>query len=208
MKKFFLSITIVFLFAATSLVDAQTNLSFGPTVALNFASFNGKDAPSGTSAKTGMAIGGFMNYQFSDMFSLQPELLFSMKGSSGATGGVNYTFTTNYIEVPVLLKLYIPLAGKTPVKPMLYAGPAFAFNVASSVEASANGQTANQDLKNQTKGFDLGLAFGGGVGFKVGTGELAFSLRYTLGLTTTDNSGGNATVTNGVFAIVAGYAFQ
>jgi hypothetical protein len=55
---------------------------------------------------------------------------------------------------------------------------------------------------------DFSLVFGGGVGFKLGSGMLDLSLRYTLGLTTIDNSGNNATITTNCFAIVAGYAFS
>jgi len=210
MKKTLLPIFLILIMTAT-LVKAQSELRFGPTVGINFATIGGKDANqlvNNLSSKTGLYIGGFMNYQFSDMFALQPEIAYSMKGATAADQGVNYTFTLNYIEVPVLLKFYIPIAGASNIKPSLYAGPDFAFNVASSVEGSANGQTQTLDQSSNTKGFDFGLVFGGGIGFNVGTGLLDFSLRYTLGMTSFDNSGSNLTLTNGVFSINAGYAFS
>ena len=210
MKKIILPI-FFFFFAAATLVKAQSELRFGPTVGINFATIGGKDADqlvNNLSSKTGLYIGGFMNYQFSNMFALQPEIAYTMKGATAADQGVNYTFSLNYIEVPVLLKFYIPIEGATNIKPSLYAGPTFAFNVASNVEASANGQNQTVDLSSQTKGFDFGLAFGGGVGFNIGSGILDFSLRYTLGMTSFDNSGNNLTLTNGAFSIIAGYAFS
>ncbi len=210
MKKTILPIFLI-LFAAATLVQAQSELSFGPTIGINFATIGGKDADqlvNNLSSKTGLYIGGFMNYQFSSMFALQPEIAYTMKGATAASQGVNYTFSLNYIEVPVLLKFYIPIQGANNITPTLFAGPAFAFNVASNVEASANGQNQTADLSSQTKGFDFGLAFGGGVGFKVGTGSLDFSVRYTLGMTSFDNSGNNLTLTNGTLAIIAGYGFS
>jgi hypothetical protein len=205
MKKHLLSLTVILLVVA-SIAQAQ-NLSVGPNIALNIASLGGKDVASGLGSKTGIMIGGFLNIPFDKMFALQPELAFTMKGASGTINGTNVTVTENYIELPVLLKFYIPLAGRTTIKPSLYFGPAIGLNVASNEEDQANGQTNNTDLKNQTKSIEFSLVFGGGVGFKLGTGMLDLSLRYTLGLTTLDKSGNNFTITTGTFAIVAGYAF-
>jgi hypothetical protein len=207
MKKL-IFVSVILFFTVTTFISAQSNLRFGPTVSLNFATLTGKDVTGNVGSKTGFSIGGFLNYHFAEMFALQPELSFVMKGATATGNGVNSTITGNYIELPVLLKVYVPLAGRSPVKLNGYAGPALAINVAASVETQAGGQTSNTDIKNQTKSVDLGLVFGGGVGFDIGKGVLDLSLRYTLGLTTTDNSGANATVKNGVFAIVAAYAFQ
>ena len=207
MKKVLLPI-VLFLFIGSTLVSAQSNIKVGPTVGLNFSTIGGKDAQGNLSSKTGLLIGGFMDYQFSDMFALSPAIVYSMKGATEADQGVNYTFTLNYIEVPVFLKLYIPLAGNSTVKPELFAGPSFGFNVASSVEATAGGQSQSADLSNSTKGFDMGLAFGGGVAFPAGTGSLDISIRYSLGLTSWDNSGNNLTLTNNVIQLVAGYGFS
>jgi len=206
MKKQLLSILVVLL-VLFSVSQAQ-NLSIGPNIALNIASLNGKDVPSGLGSKTGIMIGGFLNVPFGKMFALQPELAFTMKGGSGTIQGTNVTLTSNYIELPVLLKFYIPLEGKQTIRPSLYAGPAIGLNVAASETDQANGQTDNIDLNSKTKSIEFSLVFGGGVGFRLGTGILDLSLRYTVGLTTLDNSGQNLTVTTGTFAIVAGYAFS
>jgi len=210
MKSSMLVCLCFVLMGLTVSVKAQTDLKYGVTAGLNFSTLNGKDAAvlgSNLSSKNGLYIGGFLNYPFSDMFALQPELAFTMKGANNSGGGVTETWSFNYLEIPVLVKYYVPISGSTNIKPDLYAGPAFAFNIAASDEVSQGSQTLTTDIKDQTKGFDLGLAFGGGVGFNVGNSLLDFSLRYTLGLTSTDNSGNNYTITNGVFAIVAGYTF-
>ena len=152
-----------------------------------------------------MVIGGFMTYDFIPMFGLQPEVLYSMKGASGTTQSVSYTFSLNYIEIPVLLKFYIPLAPGSPISANLYAGPDFAFNVASSVETTFNGQTTTTDESNITKGFDFNIMFGGGIGFNVGPTVLGVELRYSLGTGTAANDGTD--VKNGVFALLASVTF-
>jgi hypothetical protein len=213
MKRIILQVFVI-VFCVTSFINAQTQFSAGPTIGLNFATFNGKDANQygNLSSKTGLYIGGFLNIHFTELFALQPEIAFTMKGSDGTETiyGDNYniTYTENYIEIPILLKFYIPIEGARTIKPNLYVGPALAFKVASNVEVSANGNSQTVDISNTTKDFDFGLAFGGGVGFVVGRGMLDLSLRYTLGLTSIDDSGANTTVTNGVFAIIANYAFR
>lgn len=206
MKKSLIPVFLI-LITAASLVHAQSAMRLGPEIGLNFANIGGKDANSNLSSKTGLLIGGVFTYQFSDMFALQPEAVYSMKGATLAQNGVNTTFTLNYIEIPVFLKLLIPLAGNTNIKPEIYAGPTFAFNVAASFEQSQNGQTQTTDASSSVKGFDMGLAFGGGVGFGVGSGMLDFSVRYSLGLTSWDNSGNNLTLTNNVISLVGQYTF-
>jgi hypothetical protein len=212
MKKFLLPLFVI-LFSVASFINAQSDLSFGPIGGLNISTFNGKDANQlgNLSSKTGVYIGGFLNYRFSELFALQPEVVYTMKGADATVNindvNANLTYSANYIEIPVLLKFYIPISGARTVKPSLYVGPAFAFNVSSNVTVSANNQTQTVDMSSSTKGFDFGVAFGGGVGFVLGKDLLDISVRYTLGITTTDNSPSNLSVTNGVFAIIAGFAF-
>ncbi len=210
MKNSMLACFCFVLMGLTVTASAQTDLRFGATVGLNFSTLNGKDASalgSNLSSKNGLYIGGFVNYPLNEMFAIQPELAFTMKGATRSGGGVNETWTYNYIEIPVLVKYYIPISGSENILPDIYAGPSFAFNIAASNDVTQGNQTLTTDIKDQTKGFDLGLAFGGGVGFKIASSLLDFSLRYTLGLNTIDNSGNNLTITNGVFALVAGYTF-
>ncbi len=205
MKKLiplFLSILII---GFSLSAQAQTDIKYGAKVGFNFANVSGNDAPPGAGTRTGLVIGGFMTWNFAPMFGLQPELLYSMKGTSGATQGVSYTFSLNYIEIPALLKFYIPLAPSSPVSANLYAGPDFAFNVASSSETTFNGQTTTTDQSNITKGFDFNIMFGGGIGFNVGPTVLGIELRYSLGTGTVANDGTD--VKNGVFAVLASVTF-
>ncbi len=205
MKKILLLLFVVCILGFSATAQAQFDLKFGATAGLNFANVSGNDVPPGAGTKTGLVIGGFMIYNFAPMFGLQPEILYSMKGTSGATQGASYTISANYIEVPVLLKYYIPLAPGAPVSADIYAGPDFAFNVAASEDVTYNSQTTTTDLKSNTKGFDFGLAFGGGVGFNLGASTLGVELRYTLGTGTVATDGTD--IKNGVFALLASITF-
>lgn len=109
----------------------------------------------------------------------------------------------NYIEVPVFLKLNLPLGAALPFSPSVYAGPDFAFNVTSKSELTGQGiiGTATSDTKNITRSFDFNVAVGLGVGFGVGPANLGLELRYTFG-TGSLLKAGEGTVKNGVFAVI------
>ena len=58
------------------------------------------------------------------------------------------------------------------------------------------------------RGVDLGLALGGGVGFGAGPGEVVVDTRYTLGLTSVDESEWDMDVKNGAISLMVGYSFK
>ncbi len=205
-RKLHMFFVLVFLISSTSLF-AQSPLEIGGKVGLNFASLSGNDVPQGNSSRTGLLIGGFLTYKFAPMFALQPELLYSAKGATGSLGaGESYTFALNYFEVPVLLKLLIPLAPGTPVNLNVFAGPDFNFNVSSNITETYAGQTNTVDESSNTSGFDFDLVFGAGVGFKVGLADLLLDLRYGLGLGSAATN--NLDLKNRAFTITAGVGFS
>ena len=206
MKKSFLlsAFALVICFSLT----ANAQIQYGGKIGLNFANIGGTNAATsypGNGTRTGLVIGGFMSYEFAPMFAVEPEVLFSMKGTSGSTEGITYTGILNYIEVPVFLKFKIPLAPGSPVSANLYAGPDFAFKVASSIEETENGQSTTIDESSNTNGFDFGIAFGGGIGFRVGPTTLGLELRYTIGTGTVASNG--IDITNDVFGLIASVGF-
>ena len=207
MKKYFM---FVFAFVAlTALSFAQ--MQIGPKAGLNLSTLNGSDVDNAES-KTGFVGGIFFMYQFSNMFAVQPEAYYTMKGakSKGNLEGYDYTATwsLDYIEIPVLLKLIIPLQN-TKINPAIFAGPSVAFNTTHKIKVEAGGQSSEQDISDITS-TDFGLVFGGGVGFPVSNNELGFDVRYTLGLATIDDSAEKADVKNGVwsFNLYFGFSLQ
>ena len=207
MKKLF---TVLFaLLAFTSLSFAQ--MQIGPKAGLNISNIHGDDAGSPDS-KTGFGGGFFFMYQFSNMFAVQPEVYYSMKGAKekedieGETA--DFTVSLDYIEVPLLLKLIIPIQGSS-VHPAVFAGPAVGFNTTAKGKIEYAGESYEEDLEN-IKSTEFSLVFGGGVGFPVGNNELGFDVRYNLGLTTIDDSADAADVKNNVinFNVYFGFSLQ
>jgi hypothetical protein len=207
MKKLF---TIFFIIAAfTSLSLAQ--MQIGPKAGLNLANLSGDDIED-TDSKTGFAGGVFFMYKFSDMFAIQPEAYYSMKGATDKFdyegGTIDVTYSFDYIEVPLLLKLLIPIENSS-INPAIFAGPFVGFNTTAKAKAEADGQSEEQDVED-FKSTEFGLAFGGGLGFPVGTNELGFDVRYILGLSTLDDSAEEADVKNSVinFNVYFGFSLK
>lgn len=207
MKKFLSILSIVILLFAIN-TSAQTH--YGLKAGLNISNLNGSDAGN-VDSRTGFLGGAFFAYDFNNMFSIQPEAFYSMKGAkqtesiNGQT--ITGTFKLDYIEIPVLLKLNIPLESGSTVRPSIFVGPALDIKVASTVEVEAGGQSASADLEN-INSTDFGLVFGGALGFDVSGHELGFDVRYTLGLTTVFDSSIDADVKNGVISIAAYFGFN
>lgn len=202
MKKL---LTILFVsFMLVSLSYAQMQL--GVKAGLNLANLSGDDIED-TDARTGFAGGVFFMYQFSEMFAIQPEIYYTMKGATqkDVIPGVDVEVKGDYIEIPVLLKLIIPLKGSG-VRPAIFAGPSLSFNTSAKMKMEYLGTTVEEDMED-IKSTDFGLVFGAGIGFPVGNGELGFDARYILGLTTLDDSADEYDVKNGVINFNLYYGF-
>jgi hypothetical protein len=210
MKNLYVLFLIVLLTLFIPPLNAQ--MQIGPKAGLNIANAVGDDADffgESLDSRTGFSGGIFFMYKFSNLFAIQPEAYYTMKGATLDISNVKVTFTLDYIEVPVLLKLFIPVEGSN-VRPSIYAGPSIAFNTTSKLKAEENGQSEEIDLKDDTKSTEFSLAFGGGIGFMVGNNELGFDVRYILGLSSIDDTGSNDDVRNAVisFNVYFGFSLQ
>jgi len=207
MKKFF---TIFFILAAlTSLSLAQ--MQIGPKAGLNIASIGGDDADQilegqSLDSKTGFSGGLFFMYQFSNMFAIQPEAYYTMKGATYSESGADLTISLDYIEVPLLFKLLIPIEGSN-IKPSIFAGPSIGFNMTAKSKVEFEGESEENDFKDETASTEFSLAFGGGLGFMVGKNELGVDVRYILGLSTFDDSSDPWDLKNNVINVNAYFGF-
>jgi hypothetical protein len=206
MKNLFTLFFVIVVFVAFS--SAQ-RMQVGPKASLNISNLSGDDIED-VDSKTGFGGGVFFMYQFSKMFGIQPEAYYTMKGAmekleiQGTTVDITYTF--DYVEVPLLLKLLIPIENSA-VNPAIFAGPFVGFNTTAKIKAEADGQSAEEDIED-VKSTEFGLAFGGGIGFPVGNNELGFDIRYILGLTTLDDSADEADVKNSVINFNVYFGFS
>jgi len=206
-KGFGIILVAVFTFLVSSSSFAG-DMAFGIKGGVNLAKIYGDDVESADTRTAG--VGGiFLMYAVSDNFAIQPEVLYSMKGAkeSGSEEGVEYSSTMklNYIEIPVLFKLIFPLEGN--VTPCIFAGPAVGINLSAKVSSEVLGVEVEMDVKDQTKSTDFGVVFGGGMAFAAGSGSVVLDARYTLGLTSIDDTEDSGDVKNGAISVMVGYAF-
>ncbi len=210
LKKSFLIVAISVLCFG---LDANAQLpQFGAKVGLNLADVYGFEMPSDfqytKEVREGLVVGAYMTYDIMPLFSIQPEVLYSMKGTKfNVTSPVpaDYLFSYNYIEVPVLLKLNLPIGTVAPFKVNVFAGPDFAFNVTAYEKVTDSVLPNNSttfDEKFETSSFDFNLAVGAGTGLDVGPTTLGLELRYTFGTHTLTKGSGSGD-RNGVFAVIA-----
>ncbi len=178
---------------------AWAQLGGGVKAGVNLASISGfNNAGDSTSERTGLVVGGFLTAGLAPMIAIQPEVLFSMQGSKlhfGASGvSTDTTSKLDYVQVPVLLRF--GNSGKDTASVYGLVGPTFGL----LMRANQDGE----DIKDQLKNTDMGVAVGVGVSLS----RLLAEGRYTYGLTDLNKveepSGANR---NRVISILIGLAF-
>lgn len=176
MKRFALVLFVMMAFAAAA--SAQTMMA-GVKGGLNIAKMTGDDADD-SEWLYGGAGGAYFTYKFNDMFAIQPEVLFMMKGQSYDFEDETFKTKLNYIDIPVLLKVCIPTEGN--FKPSIFAGPYLGMLLSAD--------DADEDIKEYLKSMDYGLVFGAGLNYMLAEdqGYISLDARYGMGLTTIDDS--------------------
>ena len=167
------------------------DVKFGAKAGVNFASLTGDDE--GLSSKTSFHVGVVAEIPVSDVFSVQPELLFSDQGAKIDSDDVK--LNASYLNLPILAKFYVGEGFS------LEAGPQVGF----LLSAKAKGDGGSVDLKDETKSIDFGVGLG--AGYKLENG-LCFNARYNLGLSNiVDENEDNLDLKNGVFQLSVGFFF-
>lgn len=202
MRKLLLSAAIaVFGFTA---MNAQ-EVKFGAKAGVNFATIGGDSE--NVDSRTSFHLGGVAEIVISDKFSVQPELLFSSQGAKseysedlGELGSfkVEENLKLNYLNLPIIAKYYVT-DGLS-----IEAGPQLGFLLSADYDVEVDGESDEQDVKDNFKSIDFGAGFG--LGYKLENG-LNFNLRYNLGLSNISDTDGDFSIQNNVFQISVGYMF-
>ena len=179
MKNLKIKISIFFLLFVTSthFVTAQSNSRFGIKGGVNVSNLYAKEVDSKNTI-VGANFGLFLKLALSDNLSIQPELLYSMKGAeltySGFVTGTS-KFALDYIELPVMLVVnVIPnfnIQGGVYVASLARAK---ATNVSNIGVFDFEKTLSNNDFEKT----DYGLAVGAGFDFS----KVNLTLRYEYGL--------------------------
>jgi hypothetical protein len=200
MKRFLVAAVLVLALASTA--SAQSPNKLGIKGGLNMFKPYGDDVMD-VDYYTSFAIGGFYAREVSEIFVLQPEIYYSVKGGIENDEDGESTLKLSYIDIPVLLKFNLPIKDRN-WAPNLYAGPYLAFLMGADVDGN--------DVKDFFKSTDFGLVVGAGIDFRLGEGKnlLNLDFRYSMGMTKIYDLGDEFEVEayNNGFQFLLGYGFS
>lgn len=181
-------------------LSAQT--TFGVLLGGNAAKFVGVDVTSSdlfvsTSEiknRIGLQGGLYLNKRFGSMWSLQPEIHYTQKGTTLDFGGTGQSagelgFNFGYAEVPVLLRADF---GGEGLHPFIVAGPSIAMRLACSASLSGTGASVDVDCdefddngttRDPFKKTDIGGTVGVGLSGRLLGRAMSAQVRYGRGFT-------------------------
>ena len=139
---------IFVLFALVSIVS-YSQLSWNAKVGMNMSNFTG-DAFKDSKMRIGFNVGVGAEYQFTEMWSIQPSLMFTQKGTKmeASEQGVTATAKLNpmYLELPVLAAARFAIADNQNI--VVKAGPYFAVGVAGKFKTEVSGNLGGVSVKD------------------------------------------------------------
>lgn len=161
------------------------------------------DAIGSADARSEAGGGIFVGHTVNEVFSVQLEALYSIRGAENvtATGGPNESdaldlsgadLSVKYLEMPVLFKLTAPISV---VKIRGFAGPALGFQLGAQINGKDNYERlqSNPSVSSRFRFYDISGIVGGEIGVPVPGGfldEVAVDGRYNIGLVDIDNNQG------------------
>lgn len=173
MKTLWLSVTLSLFGIAAYAQNTQIGVKGG----VNLSNFY-VDEVQDNNMKVGLNLGLFAKLPVTSGFAIQPELLYSSKGSKIAYNNIfgdgEYRFNFNYIEMPVLAVINLTENFN------IHAGPYAGYLASTNIKHLSNGEIDDvADLEPENfKRIDSGLA--GGIGVELN--GFHFGARYTHGL--------------------------
>lgn len=214
---------VLVLLALVGTLSTYAQVSFGIKAGFNNSGISGEGSDL-SKRLSGFHAGGIADISLAENFSLQPQLLFIMKGAKSESytetiAGVEIKYpeqklTLNYLELPVNF-LYKHEAGAGSI--FVGAGPYLGFGLSGKAKADGvdeEGKVKFDGKKSEELGeedenamhlkrLDAGANFLAGYELKNG---LLFSVNYSLGLTNLDPDGSKSK--NNYFGISVGYLFK
>ena len=171
-------LTLLLGVAFSTATFAQT-LSFGPKIGYTSTTLKGNDVPDGTDPLSGLVGGVFFKYASeSSIFAFQPEILYHQKGAVDMEDGDGVKLNVDYLEVPLLFKVQIPV-GET-FFPHIYVGPYGAFELDNNFKSQASflGFTITDNEKADIQDFDYGAIVGAGFDMQLESFYFGVDARY------------------------------
>lgn len=153
--------------------------------------------------KVGLAIGGELDYWFTENMGAAIEPSYVQKGAyqkisefGGQPLGATYesAVTFSYVQIPVLFKVTY---GQLQFKPYFFVGPSLGFKVSASSSVTFNGETMSSDIADsEVTAINFSLMGGAGVTYSIGSSmQLFLESAYDFGLSNLNPTAGQSTST-------------
>jgi hypothetical protein len=230
-----LFISLIFLYN-TSLY--ATDINFGFKGSINASYFHGDyvytgeiiTLDPGPKLSTRFSAGGLVRYNFTDVTSLQTEILYTTRGVRfretfefrNQTLFLNGDLTLTYVELPVLLRFTTSLPDRGPTfvqEPGFtynaYAGTSFAYKTNATFSGRLTGDIFGDDFRqrfenriwDQFTGTDISFIIGAGLEYGIRY-RFTFDVRYVLSITNIGNdSQFPEDIRNGMVSVFIGTVF-
>lgn len=212
MKKIIIPLIISVLCVGNSIAQ---DIYFGPKVGGNLSHilYSGDTESPYNNSKMRLSshFGVFTEFVLSDFLSMQPELLYSVKGDRFTIDSDDIfesTLVFKYLSLPIVLKYYVTEEISIQVGPQVaYLLSAKKLEISEAVSTYGNEEEESEDLKDYMQIYDLGAT--AGVGYLTKSG-FYLSARYNMGLinTSKDEPDFLGSYKNGTIQLSAGFSFR
>lgn len=195
-----------FLLLVAAPATSEAGIKFGLRLGGNTAKLTGddiQDIEETIKSKTGLVAGVFLAINLGKIVTIQPEVLYTMKGTKleDSLGEYSGKLYGDYLEIPLLLKIRIPTPG---IQPAIFAGPSVGFKLREKLTFDGQDVPLEESLLENN---DYGAIFGAGL--DLGR-HFMIDVRYSLGLKkvlTAIEGEEPVDVKNGVWSATIGIAF-
>lgn len=177
-----LTVCIVVGFASCISSEAFAQMRAGVKGGLNVSNLY-VDEVDDENARFGFNVGFYGQILSTDVFAIQPELLFSTKGSKIEYGGNFFDQTVkynlSYLDLPVLAVFKLGESAE------IHVGPYISYLLGANISHDGDLGSGTDDIdRDNLKSFDYGLSGGFGLNF----GSMQVGARYNYGLAKLEDS--------------------
>lgn len=176
-------------------LQAQTTIGVRGGVSVSSAELD-IDETFDKSNRTGFVGGVFLDFGGSGLFGFQVGAQYSQKGAELDLEGVKEDLSLNYLEIPAVMKLGLPLGV---LKPSLLGGVALGFNTGCD--------GPDGDCADEVTSTDFAGIFGADVVFDLGGPSLWADARYYFGLSDISDAADIDELKNRAWMLQAGIGF-
>ncbi len=189
-----LALSLAALTAAAA--EAQTTLGVRGGVSVASASFDTDTFDE--SNRTGFVGGVFLDFGGSSLFGFQVGAQYSQKGAEFDAGETVDELSLDYLEIPAVLKVGLPLGA---LKPSIFAGAALGFNTGCE-------GVGGEDCADDVTSTDFSGVVGADLAIYLGGLSLWADARYNVGLSDIPDGEAFTDFRNRAFNLTAGIGFR